>query len=212
MTAAEYYKYLNSKLWKVKRAQRLQRDGYRCAICGTGKNLQVHHITYDDLGSESIENLLTLCKRCHEQVHESDLAKKSKAATVRPLSVLRLPSRSYNALMRADLQSIEAVSRSAADGELDDVRGIGKMQLREILDKIKACTGEDFFSVYGKYWTTGAECTRSSNIEILTRRIAAAQRKAQETRSSHERERLEAEALAMTRKLKGWREQKDGSQ
>ena len=70
----EYQEYLQSKEWQIVRRKRLQIDGYRCQMCGTGKNLQVHHISYEHLGQEKeIDDLVTLCKECHQKVHEEDL-------------------------------------------------------------------------------------------------------------------------------------------
>lgn len=68
-----YAKYINSLAWQDKRTKRLKRDGYKCQICGTGKNLTVHHITYERFGCEKMTDLVTLCKKCHAKVHERDL-------------------------------------------------------------------------------------------------------------------------------------------
>jgi len=51
--------------------QVLQRDGWRCQICGSLKNLQVHHRTFRSrLGDDSGENLVTFCVNCHRAEHE----------------------------------------------------------------------------------------------------------------------------------------------
>ena len=65
--------YLQSEAWKKIRALRLKIDGYRCAKCGTAKNLAVHHVTYERLGHEDIDDLLTLCSDCHMTLHNRDL-------------------------------------------------------------------------------------------------------------------------------------------
>jgi predicted restriction endonuclease len=52
--------------------QVLQRDGWRCQLCGSMQRLQVHHLKFRGHGgSDSAENLITLCAACHEQVHRS---------------------------------------------------------------------------------------------------------------------------------------------
>lgn len=53
----------------------LNRDGYRCQICGRGNTgLEVHHIVYRSQGGTDDENnLITLCKDCHSKVHNSVL-------------------------------------------------------------------------------------------------------------------------------------------
>lgn len=68
-----YDEYIQSDIWKAKRSERLRIDGYRCQMCGTAKNLRVHHIRYPDvLGMESVEDLVTLCDRCHEHAHSAE--------------------------------------------------------------------------------------------------------------------------------------------
>lgn len=67
-----YDEYLNGDIWKRKREQRLAIDKYRCSNCGTAKNLHVHHVTYEHLGDEPMEDLITLCQRCHELIHRME--------------------------------------------------------------------------------------------------------------------------------------------
>jgi len=48
----------------------LNRDGWKCQCCGSGKDLQVHHLVRrSQLGSDTLENLMTLCAGCHRRVH-----------------------------------------------------------------------------------------------------------------------------------------------
>ena len=48
----------------------LERDGWRCQKCGSLENLQVHHkIRRSQQGNDSLENLVTLCARCHMAEH-----------------------------------------------------------------------------------------------------------------------------------------------
>lgn len=51
----------------------LERDSYQCQLCGTGgeNRLQLHHwLSFRSHGGPHIpENLVTLCFRCHEDVH-----------------------------------------------------------------------------------------------------------------------------------------------
>jgi 5-methylcytosine-specific restriction endonuclease McrA len=52
------------------RQQVLRRDGWRCQSCGTMSNLEVHHKQFrSHSGDDSEENLITLCVRCHEEMH-----------------------------------------------------------------------------------------------------------------------------------------------
>jgi 5-methylcytosine-specific restriction endonuclease McrA len=52
------------------RQQILHRDGWRCQSCGTMTNLEVHHREFrSHSGHDSEENLITLCIRCHADIH-----------------------------------------------------------------------------------------------------------------------------------------------
>ena len=50
----------------------LERDSWRCQVCGSSQNLQVHHKQLrSQQGSDEDSNLITLCARCHAQLHGS---------------------------------------------------------------------------------------------------------------------------------------------
>jgi 5-methylcytosine-specific restriction endonuclease McrA len=52
------------------RKQTLRRDGWRCQLCGSKKNLQVHHKQLrSQAGGDDDLNLITLCAGCHEGLH-----------------------------------------------------------------------------------------------------------------------------------------------
>lgn len=70
------YGYANTK------AYILARDGYKCQHC-KGKTrvtrLEVHHIQFkSENGSDEHENLITLCKVCHDAVHKEGLSLRLK--------------------------------------------------------------------------------------------------------------------------------------
>lgn len=68
MTKHEYYQYLKSDKWGVKRNLILELDNYECKICSCTDLLDVHHLTYDNIGNESECDLVTLCRNCHSRV------------------------------------------------------------------------------------------------------------------------------------------------
>jgi 5-methylcytosine-specific restriction endonuclease McrA len=48
----------------------LERDGWRCQLCGSACNLQVHHLkSRSKLGDDALENLISLCVTCHGKQH-----------------------------------------------------------------------------------------------------------------------------------------------
>lgn len=69
----DYYEYLKTEAWQAQRLRVFRRDGFKCVCCGAAKNLDVHHITYKRLGAEELEDLATLCRTCHEKVHNGEL-------------------------------------------------------------------------------------------------------------------------------------------
>lgn len=45
-------------------------DSNRCRSCGSYWNLNVHHVVYRSLGgNDRIENLMTVCVKCHRLIH-----------------------------------------------------------------------------------------------------------------------------------------------
>lgn len=65
--------------WKSQRRKARERDGHRCVDCPVaeqvhGYELDVHHIVSyhrykDKMRANSLENLVTLCRRCHAKRH-----------------------------------------------------------------------------------------------------------------------------------------------
>ena len=65
--------------WDEIREAAKKRDGYRCVKCGSQKSLHVHHkIPLNKGGTNSLDNILTLCERCHnlEHPHNFHISKK----------------------------------------------------------------------------------------------------------------------------------------
>ncbi len=67
-----YPEYLQTPEWAKKRQQILERDGGRCRICDSSESLNVHHRTYERRGNEDLNDLTTLCRRCHEHFHQRE--------------------------------------------------------------------------------------------------------------------------------------------
>ena len=52
--------------WESIRAKVLERDQLRCKLCGKNPSAQVHHIqSRKKGGTNDLDNLITLCGRCH---------------------------------------------------------------------------------------------------------------------------------------------------
>lgn len=74
-----YYKnFLKSDYWKKLRKQCFERDDFRCVKCGSAKNLNAHHLNYDNIGKpEELDDLVTLCGECHTKIHQTDIERKA---------------------------------------------------------------------------------------------------------------------------------------
>src|SRR2546428_1393846 len=59
-----------------KREEKLDRPASQCSICGVPNRLDQHHIRHRGMGGSkdpavsAEENLITLCRRCHQNIHE----------------------------------------------------------------------------------------------------------------------------------------------
>ena len=61
---------LDTEAYRELQQQILRRDGWRCQVCGSMQNLQVHHLKFPSRSGEDAEpNLITLCADCHHRVH-----------------------------------------------------------------------------------------------------------------------------------------------
>jgi hypothetical protein len=90
ITKTDYQQYLNSSDWRERRKDFLEANNFctRCqmprwlAEIAYDQDLNVHHKSYENLGSEDWDDLESLCRRCHE-IHKfgrSDL-REPKSAT-----------------------------------------------------------------------------------------------------------------------------------
>lgn len=75
----DYQKYIESDEWKEVRNDRIFLDGYKCRMCGSAMNLVVHHITYERVPNEDMDDLITLCRDCHNRLHERDNERKGRS-------------------------------------------------------------------------------------------------------------------------------------
>lgn len=66
----KYKKYITSKKWKEKKAQLFELRGKECEQCGYKHRLHVHHLTYERLGEENLDDLQILCFQCHMSKHD----------------------------------------------------------------------------------------------------------------------------------------------
>jgi 5-methylcytosine-specific restriction endonuclease McrA len=70
----EYDRYLQSNEWREKSLAVLQRDGIKCTArlpgC-LGRASQAHHLTYARVYDEPLFDLMAVCTRCHQHLHQN---------------------------------------------------------------------------------------------------------------------------------------------
>jgi Pyruvate/2-oxoacid:ferredoxin oxidoreductase delta subunit len=68
--ARPYEHRRQTREWKILKRQIHRRDRYRCRMCNLNNvQLHIHHRTYATYAEERLEDLLTLCRGCHEYFH-----------------------------------------------------------------------------------------------------------------------------------------------
>lgn len=78
MPAVNYKRRARVKLaapaYKKLIAEVYERDGWRCRSCNRRDGINAHHIKYRSQGgNDEIDNLVSLCVRCHRAVHDGNL-------------------------------------------------------------------------------------------------------------------------------------------
>ena len=76
----KYAKYLRTAKWKRKREKILERDNHTCQnkTCGSHKTLVCHHRHYRNVFNERDEDLVILCRRCHDKIHKRRKSKQKR--------------------------------------------------------------------------------------------------------------------------------------
>lgn len=64
-----YEEYLQTEHWRGMAAQAKADAEFKCLFCGSARNLNAHHRTYENLGNEQPGDLIVLCNDCHARHH-----------------------------------------------------------------------------------------------------------------------------------------------
>lgn len=90
-----YNWYLKSPQWAAKREAYFNRHGKRCEACFTIYGpIQLHHMTYENLGRESFADVVALCTKCHREVEA--LYRRSGRADRRVVTMAFIKSKRKN--------------------------------------------------------------------------------------------------------------------
>lgn len=74
MPTSRYQRYLRSPQWREKRRRILIRCKHKCERCGLWRAVNVHHLTYARLYDEPLSDLMAVCIRCHQELHDGSEA------------------------------------------------------------------------------------------------------------------------------------------
>lgn len=71
-TAREYKDYLKTQHWKSLRERVAKAYSYTCNNCGVNvsQGYEIHHLTYKRVGNEKMDDLVCLCRNCHQKETE----------------------------------------------------------------------------------------------------------------------------------------------
>ncbi len=70
-----YAAHLQSEYWDGLRRDVVARANGTCELCQQKPLTQVHHLTYEHLGHETLNDVLGLCARCHRYLHRTGYKK-----------------------------------------------------------------------------------------------------------------------------------------
>lgn len=73
-----YHEFINSEEWRAVRNAFV--EGKSCTMCGSAREIQAHHLKYEQgiKGYCNMDNLVPLCRTCHEKVHMLEFEIKEK--------------------------------------------------------------------------------------------------------------------------------------
>jgi hypothetical protein len=66
-----YREYLKTIRWNSLRNNALRKQGHKCQLCSSNKNLNVRHRSYERMNTaDEFNDLIVLCKNCHAKFHD----------------------------------------------------------------------------------------------------------------------------------------------
>lgn len=151
----EYQAYLKTPHWLNLSAQVKTRDGWKCVMCGGKDILDAHHKIYRARFEDSLpEDLITLCRACHEKAHGIRSATKTKPAQPVKTQAPAMFS-SLGELLQA--RSCRQITRQRFLAERERLTGNGgpctsKNKLRKRPKKKKRGKKPKPFNPYHKPW------------------------------------------------------------
>lgn len=162
----EYDRYIHSTAWRKIADVRMEMDQHTCCVCGNPAE-EVHHLTYDNFKNEKMDDLVSLCRKCHRKAEDiADPAVVPSAINTK---------NNFMAFMRSDAYSVAPIVFEY----LMKVRGSDFDSLMIIRQPVKG-TNKRYWSVLTKavnalcrkrYALTCVEDRRSMMVEALCNHV-----------------------------------------
>ena len=90
LNGLSYSDYLKSKEWQLIRRKAYKRPHLKkCYVCGSTDKLELHHRSYNTIGTTDLRNVRAVCRTCHQAIH--DYSKQNKIS-------VRLATKKYRKL------------------------------------------------------------------------------------------------------------------
>lgn len=68
-----YSEYLKTPWWSFVHDRAIKRAGGSCELCKRAGATEAHHTTYDRIGCEQPDDLVALCRDCHQHITDNAL-------------------------------------------------------------------------------------------------------------------------------------------
>lgn len=131
--------YRNGQWYRL-RDSVLKRDGYKCVVCGTGEDLQVHHHWYMQGRSAweyPVDELSTVCGKHHEEITEYQSCLRRYLCRCKPVEFITMVQR----IVELDVLNVanrslrhDGIAISAYNQETERVRLV---RLRTVVDLLR---------------------------------------------------------------------------
>jgi phage terminase large subunit GpA-like protein len=90
--ASNYFGYWRSYAsrdnlhYKIVKRKRMELANWQCEHCGAKDKLSIHHVTYERIFNETLEDVRILCRKCHTKADVERRREERKQRTVEAMS------------------------------------------------------------------------------------------------------------------------------
>ena len=81
--AMPYRDYLKTPWWNFVHDRTIKRAKDGCELCQDTRATEAHHTTYERIGCERPDDMVALCRHCHQHVTDNKLGKLSRRDLLR---------------------------------------------------------------------------------------------------------------------------------